>query len=288
MPAAEVAIDEALVRRLLADQASDLAGLPLELVANGWDNAVYRLGGDMSVRLPRRQVGADLVANETRWLPEVAERLPLPVPVPLRVGDPAVGYPWRWTICRWIEGDVAATCALDLERAATVLGEFVAAMSAPAPPEAPYNPYRGVPLADRASVTRERIEQLRDQIPAAALLQAWEDALAIPAFAGVPMWLHGDLHPANMVAVGDRISGVIDFGDITAGDPATDLSVAWMLFDGPDRAAFRAAAGDPDDDTWARARGWAITLAVAYIANSADNPLIAGIGARTLERLVSE
>ena len=288
MPAAEVVVDVALVRRLLADQATDLAHLPLKLVANGWDNAVYRLGNDMSVRLPRRQMGADLVANETRWLPEVAERLPLPVPVPLHVGDPAHGYPWRWTICRWIDGEVAATSVLDLERAAVALGEFVAAMAAPAPPDAPYNPYRGVPLAEREPVTRERIEQLRDEIPFAALLRAWEEALAVPAFAGAPKWLHGDLHPANMVALGGRISGVIDFGDITAGDPATDLSVAWMLFDGPDRAIFRAAAGGPDDDTWARARGWAISLAVAYIANSADNPLIAGIGTRTLERVLSE
>ena len=288
MPAAEVEVDVELVRDLLSEQHPDLAELPLTLVANGWDNAVYRLGDDMSVRLPRRQLGADLVANETRWLPEVAERLPLPVPVPLHVGDPARGYPWRWTICRWIDGEVAATSVLDLGRAAVALGEFVAAMCAPAPPDAPYNPYRGVPLAERESVTSDRIEQLRDQIPAATLQRAWEEALAVPVFAGAPRWLHGDLHPANMVAVGGRISGVIDFGDITAGDPATDLSVAWMLFDGPDRTAFRAAAGDPDDDTWARARGWAISLAVAYIANSADNPLIAGIGTRTVERVLSE
>lgn len=288
MPAAEVEVDDALVRRLLLDQAPDLADRPLQLVANGWDNAVYRLGGDLSIRLPRRQLGADLVAHESRWLPLLAPSLPLPVPTPVFTGEPAHGYPWSWTICRWVEGDVAATASLDLDAAALTLGEFVASLHLPAPPDAPPNPYRGVPLAMRDEVTRERFAQLSAVIPSAELEDAWTEALAVPVHAGPAIWLHGDLHPANILAVGDRISGVIDFGDITAGDPATDLSVAWMLFDGTDRAAFRAAAGGHDDHTWARARGWAISLATAYIASSADNPLMSAIGHGTLERVLGD
>ena len=287
MPAAEFEVDEDLVRRLLCSQHDDIADLPLRLVANGWDNAIYRLGSDLSVRLPRRQLGADLVAHEQRWLPEIAPRLPLPVPVPLRVGAPALGYPWSWTICRWIDGEVAATAPLDLAAAAVSLGAFVAAMHVPAPSDAPHNPYRGVPLADRDAATRERIDQLRDHIPGPACLTAWDEALAVP-LAREAVWLHGDLHPANILAVDRRISGVIDFGDITAGDPATDLSLAWMLFEAREREAFRAAAAVTDDDTWARARGWAITLGIAYIASSADNPLIARIGHLTLERVLSD
>ena len=287
MPAAEFDVDDDLVRRLLHSQHADLADLPLRLVANGWDNAIYRLGSDLSVRLPRRQMGADLVAHEARWLPEIAPRLPLPVPVPLRVGAPAQGYPWSWTICRWIDGEVAANAPLELATAAASLGAFLAALNVPAPPDAPHNPYRGVPLANRDAATRERIEQLRNHIPASACQAVWDEALAVP-LAHEAVWLHGDLHPANILAVDDRISGVIDFGDITAGDTATDLSVAWMLFDERERAVFRAAAGVTDDDTWARARGWAITLAIAYIASSADNPLIARIGHRSLERVLSE
>lgn len=288
MPAAEFDVDEDLVRRLLRSQHDDLADLPLRLVANGWDNAIYQLGSDLSVRLPRRQMGADLVAHEHRWLPELARRLPIAIPQPLRVGVPGSGYPWNWTICQWLEGDIAASDQLHRRRAAVDLGEFLAALHVAATPEAPHNPYRGVPLSVRDQLTRDRIEQLHALVPQAELLQAWGASLDVADYDGPPVWIHGDLHPANIIVSGGRISGVIDWGDMTAGDPAGDLSVAWMLFDAEDREVFRAEAGSQDNDTWARARGWAITLGIAYIASSADNPMMAAIGHRTLQRVLSE
>ena len=288
MPAAEVDIKDDLVRSLLREQHPDLADLPLRLFANGWDNAMYRLGDELSVRLPRRRAGADLITHELRWLPQLAASVPIPAPVPVRAGAPGCGYPWSWSVCRWIDGEVAAHADLDGRQAAVDLGGFLASLHTPAPEDAPPNAYRGLPLARRDHDTRGRLEQLRGIVRSAELAELWDRALAIPVASGPPVWLHGDLHPANIVVRGGSISGVIDWGDLTAGDRATDLSVAWMLFGPEERAVFRAAAGSPDDDTWERARGWAITLGLAYVASSADNPTIASIGRRTLDAVLAE
>ena len=289
MPAAEVDVDEVLVERLLRAQApADLVGgRRLAPLAFGWDNVVLRLGDDLVVRLPRRAVAAELIETEQRWLPILAPRLPLPVPAPVFAGEPGEGYPWRWSVCRWLAGDVAGrTPPADRHAAATTLGAFVAALHEPAPAEAPANPYRGGPLPDRDTVTRERIVQLGSMLDGPRCLAVWDDLRATPSWTGPPRWLHGDLHPANLLVDRGALSAVIDFGDLTAGDPATDLSVAWSLFhDDPSaRETFRDAAGYAgDDDTWRRGRGWALSLALAYLANSADHPLIAAIGRRMLD-----
>jgi aminoglycoside phosphotransferase (APT) family kinase protein len=288
MPAAEVDVDASLVRSLLAEQHPDLADLPLTPLAFGWDNAVLRLGDDLVVRLPRRAMAAPLVEHEQRWLPALAPTLPLPVPVPRRVGRPsaALGYPWSWSVCPWLAGDVAGrTPPDDLLETARTLGAFVRALHQPAPPDFPPNPYRGGPLAEREPPFRDRLVQLADVVDGPSLLARWERLLTTPPWTGPPIWLHGDLHPANLLVHDGRISAVIDFGDLTAGDPASDLFVAWMLFPPAERAVFRAAAGDVDDDTWHRAEAWALLMAVAYLANSADNPLMTSIGHRALAAL---
>lgn len=283
-PAAEVDVDESLVRALLGEQHPDLAGLPLMPLASGWDNAIFRLGDDLVVRLPRRQLAAALIEHEHRWLPELATRLPMPIPVAVREGRPAEFYPWAWSICPWFPGTVAArTPVEDRPLAARVLGEFVAAMHQPAPADAPENPFRGVPLSKRDGVTRERIAQLGDLLDAPAVTACWDEALAVPPWSGPALWLHGDLHPANLLVHRGRLSAVIDFGDLTSGDPATDLAVAWMMFPADLRPVFRGAAGDVDDDTWARALGWALSLGVAYLAHSADNPMFADLARWTLD-----
>ena len=289
MPAAEIDIDEALVRSLLAEQHPDLADLPLEPLAYGWDNAMFRLGGELVVRLPRRQLAAVLVEHEQRWLPDLAPRLPLPIPVPLRQGRPSGPYPWSWSVCPWLPGDVASTTPPgDLDHTARVLGDFVAAMHVPAPRAAPENPFRGVPLVERDEIMRERVDQLGDLLDRGEVISCWDEVLAIPPWSGPPLWLHGDLHPFNLLVHQGRLSAVIDFGDLTSGDPATDLAVAWMLFPPDLRPAFRAAAGEVDDDTWARARGWALSLGVAYIAHSADNSMFATLARRTIEAVLAE
>ncbi|MDG4862974.1 aminoglycoside phosphotransferase family protein [Streptomyces sp. T-3] len=286
MPAAEVPVSVELVRRLLDEQHPDLAGLPVKVLANGWDNLVCRLGEELLVRLPRRALAADLVAHEQRWLPELAGRLPLPVPAPVRAGRPTAQYPWSWSVVPFLPGRMAARSEPDdLCSAAVALGGFLDALHTPAPSEAPANPFRGIPLAGRAAGVLTGLAHVvpADRVPA---LRIWEAAVAAPAWEGPPLWLHGDLHPANILVDRGRISAVIDFGDITAGDPATDLSVAWMLFTAPERAALRQAYGRADDATWERARGWALALSLAFLTHSADNPLMRGIGERALRAVL--
>jgi aminoglycoside phosphotransferase (APT) family kinase protein len=289
MPAAEIEVEEDLVHALLAAQHPDLADRPLRLLANGWDNVSYRLGTDLVVRLPRRQVAAVLIEHEQRWLPVLAPRMPLPIPAPVRIGRPEGAYPWSWSVVRWQPGRLAASTAItDPAAEARRLGAFTAALHRPAPADAPVNPVRGGPLHERAFAVEERLERLAAVVDTAAVHRRWEESVAAGPWSGPPMWLHGDLHTANLLVNDGAISAVIDFGDITGGDPATDLAVAWMLFEPDDRATFRAACGTSDDDTWRRACGWALHLALAYLAHSADNALMAGIGRRALDAVLAD
>ncbi len=289
MPAAEVEIDAALVRCLLAEQHPDLATLEVGASVSGWDNVMYRLGDELVVRLPRRAMSAALTEHELRWLPEIAPRLPLPTSAPVRGGQAGCGYPWAWSVCEWLPGDSAAVRPPDdAIAAAETLGRFLAALHQPAPSDHPVNPYRGVPLAERGDVMSERIEQLGHAIDQVTVRSLWNGLVATPVWDGPPLWLHGDLHPGNVIVHDGLLSGVIDFGDLTAGDPASDLSVAWMLLPPPARAVLRRHAGPIDDDTWTRARGWALLLAVMIMASSADNPVMGRIGERTLEAVLTE
>jgi aminoglycoside phosphotransferase (APT) family kinase protein len=291
MPTAEHEVTADLVRRLVAAQHPDLARLPVKPLANGWDNALFRLGDELVARLPRRTLGAHIVLNEQRWLPVVAPRLPLPVPVPVRTGEPGEGYPWPWSVTAFLPGTPAADGApFDPARAAADLGTFFGRLHAPAPPDAPANPYRGVPLADRGESLARNLELLAGQVDRAAVLAAWAAALAAPPWGGPPLWLHGDPHPANILLGtardgSARLAGVVDFGDISAGDPATDLAAAWLIFDEHGREVFRDQLQDVDDDTWQRARGWAVCIGTAVAASSADNPRMAAIGTHALDQV---
>ncbi|MFI7103238.1 aminoglycoside phosphotransferase family protein [Streptomyces sp. NPDC050161] len=289
MPAAEVSVSPELVRQLLADQHPDLAGLSIEVLANGWDNTICRLGCDYLVRLPRRAASAGLVANEQRWLPGLVGHLPLPIPAPVRTGQPGRGYPWAWSVLPYLPGETAArTPPADPGRAALALGGFLAALHLPASADAPVNSVRGIPLAGRAARVMAQLPHLDDPVERAAVRRVWERAVAAPEWDGPPVWLHGDLHPANILVDRGRVSAVIDFGDITAGDPATDLAVAWMILPSPQREEFRYAYGRADDSTWTRARGWALALALVFLTHSADNPLMSAIGRRTLNAVLEQ
>lgn len=282
MPAAEVDIDEPFVRRLLAEQHPDLAELPLTELANGWDNVIHRLGDELTVRLPRRAMATTLIDNEQRWLPELAQQLPLPIPVPVRVGRPTDGYPWSWSITPWFAGSPAAVSPpSDPDETVIALSDFLAALHVAAPSEAPTNPFRGGPLSGRDDPVRERATQLATSIDAPAVVALWDALLLTPPWPHAAVWLHGDLHMANLLVADGSLSAVIDFGDITAGDPATDLAVAWQLFDAERREAMFDRLGT-DADTRVRARAWALHLSLAYVASSADNPMMASIGRATL------
>jgi aminoglycoside phosphotransferase (APT) family kinase protein len=288
-PAADVAVDVELVRGLLADQHPDLADLDLVEHASGWDNVTYRLGDALAVRIPRREMSATLVEHEQIWLPVLAPRLPLPIPAPVRVGRPGRGYPWSWSVCPWLPGAPAMQQMPDdpLDTAER-LGEFVSALHIAAPSDAPENPYRGGPLAARDVHMRARVAQLGELVDAPRVLAQWDLCLATPYWSGPPVWIHGDMHPGNVLVDGGRVAAVIDFGDITAGDPASDLALAWMFFGPQARRHFRAFVGAVDDDTWTRARGWALCLAIVFIANSADDHAMARIGDATLGAALAE
>ncbi len=295
-PSAEVDIDSALLGVLLDEQFPTIASLPRSFVAEGWDNVLWRIGDDLVARLPRRAVAAELVEREQTWLPELAPRLPITVPVPLYRGAPSVRYPWPWSICRWTPGCTAADLPPGPD-AAGQLGGFLRALHQPAPPEAPPNPWRGVPLHARDERTRESLAALAGHVDVPALGMAWQAALEVPRWNGPPVWLHGDLHPLNVIVEGaaadgdaegaPSIAAVIDWGDLTSGDPACDLAIGWSLFDPARRAEFRRAAGC-DRSTWARARGWALALGVVYLANSADHPLLRSIGTTMLDAVLAE
>jgi aminoglycoside phosphotransferase (APT) family kinase protein len=287
MPAAEVDVSVELVRQLLAQQHPDLAALALGVLVNGWDNMVCTVGADLLARLPRRAQAAELVAHEQRWLPELAPRLPLRIPAPVRIGQPGCGFPWNWSVVPFLPGQVAALAApADLASAAIALGEFLAALHVPAPRDAPVNPFRGGPLAARADRVNEHLGLIASGPDVDAASAIWDSAVEAAAWADPPVWVHGDLHPANILVDAGRICAMIDFGDITSGDPATDLSLAWMMFAARERDILRQAYGNADDHTWARARGWALSLALVFLTFSADNPLMARIGQRTFRKVL--
>lgn len=291
-PASDVVVTQDLVLRLLTEQHPDLADRALVHADGGWDNEMYRLGDDLAVRLPRRKVAAELAANEHRWLPELATLLRLRVPTPLRVGRPGQGYPYPWAVVPWVPGEPAwRTPAAGRTTWAADLADTLADLHVPADPEAPVNPFRSGSLADRDAGVRQRLLVPVAGAPEAGRLAAvWDDALAAPAWAGPACWLHGDPHPANLLLADGALVALADFGDLTAGDPATDVATAWLTFDAAGRNAFRARLderGALDPATWRRARGWALSMALAMVRRTSD-PAIGGIGRHAVAELLAE
>ncbi|HEU0132592.1 MAG TPA: aminoglycoside phosphotransferase family protein [Mycobacteriales bacterium] len=270
MHADEVEIGPDLVRRLLRAQLPRWADLPLtHLSSAGTDNTIYRLGDDLAVRLRRRPGAAGQVDKEYAWLPLLAPHLPAEVPVPLALGGPGEGYPWTWSVCRWVHGDVVPTDGLpDAAALACDLAAFVVALrgcdATGGPPPGDHNFGRGVPLAARDALTRRCLAELGDLVDAAAVLRVWEAALRAPVWDRPPVWVHGDLQSGNLVARDGRLRGVIDFGGLGVGDPAVDLLPAWNLLPATARATYRAATG-ADDATWERGRAWALSVAVVAL-----------------------
>jgi aminoglycoside phosphotransferase (APT) family kinase protein len=263
----EVDTDTSLVRGLVAPQFPEWADLPIEPVpSGGTDNALYRLGDDLVVRLPRHERTVGTLEIERRWLPKLASSLPLAVPAPVAEGVPAGGYPWTWSIYEWLEGETATRERIaDPRTAAIDLAEFVSALrridatGGPAPSR--FNAFRGVPLATRDESTRASIAALAATIDTAAATAAWETALRAPEWGRSPVWIHGDLDARNLLAREGRITAVIDWGCLGVGDPACDVAVAWKMLDAGARDVFRTALSI-DDATWARGRGWVLSQAL--------------------------
>jgi aminoglycoside phosphotransferase (APT) family kinase protein len=288
-PAADIEIDEALVRSLLHEQHPDLAGLPLQAIDSGWDNAMFRLGETLVVRLPRRIAVRHLIEREQAWLPQLAPLLPIPVPAPVRIGQPAENYPARWSIVPWLRGRNADLCEPRADQAER-LAAFLCALHRPAPAHAPVNPYRGVPLQDRADQIGERIRRLEQETELLddAVVRIYRAALEVPIDVE-PTWLHGDLHAGNLLVDDGVITGVIDWGDMARGDRATDLATLWMnVSDRKAREKAMHACNGVSDATWLRAKGWAIffgvTLGTSGLAGDKRHAVMAR---RTLERVIA-
>ncbi|MFD4227657.1 aminoglycoside phosphotransferase family protein [Streptomyces sp. NPDC058545] len=293
-------IDTGLVRRLLVEQFPQWADLPLTPVpAPGMDNVTYRLGEDLSVRLPRYPRWVGQVEREHRWLPRLAPQLPLPVSAPLAMGEPGEGYPFPWSVYRWLEGETATTDGLaDPVGTATELAGFIGALqgidSTGGPGPEWSNAFRGVPMGDeRDSVAcearvRPRIAALRGMVDTDSVTAVWEAALTAPAWEGPPVWIHGDLAAGNLLTVQGRLSAVIDFGTLAVGDPAVDLLPAWLFLPAGARDVFRTAL-DVDDATWARGRGWALASSLPVPDDPYfDDPARASAALYCLDELVAD
>jgi aminoglycoside phosphotransferase (APT) family kinase protein len=259
----DLEIDEVLVRRLLTAQFPHWAELPIEaLPAGGTDNLIYRLGDELSARLPRRRGwAAGSYDKEFEWLPKLAPVLPLPIPTPLAHGVPGEGYPHEWAVYDWLEGEDAASEPLDLARAAVDLAELITALRRIDPAGGPPAAGRARPLRLRDEPTRAGIAALGEAIDGDAVTAAWEAALAAPEWDGAPVWLHCDLDARNLLVKDGQISGLIDWGSCCVGDPAADVKVAWAVLDAETRPVFRELLA-VDDATWARARGCAVSQAM--------------------------
>jgi aminoglycoside phosphotransferase (APT) family kinase protein len=286
-PAAEIEIDARQARQLLAAQHPDLADLSIVSIASGWDNQLLRLGDKLVLRFPRRKLAAQLMLNEQRWLPHLKERLPLAIPAPVRIGIAQFHYPWAWSVMPWIEGQTADLSPPDSNQGAP-LAAFFDALHQPAPADAPHNPYRGVPLSERADAFADRLAKLRgktDMIDR-RVHALWSDALAATNDAA-PTWIHGDLHPRNVLIENGRLTGVIDWGDVACGDRAADLAAVWLLLPQLDsRKRAMAACGSVSDATWRRARGWALLFAIILLSSGlVDDARMVAIAERTINRL---
>lgn len=277
-------IDSSLVGALLRRQFPLLSELDCYEVGEGFDNSLWRLGDNLVIRLPRREAAVATTLNELRWLQEVAGRASLQTPLPLRAGEPSDRYPWPWSITTWIDGVAGDEMDLDTNgRSAGALATFLREIHVDAPPEAPINPFRGVALSERSPTFDERLSRVRNDVDVEALSELWGRCVAAPHWASAPCWLHGDFHPANTLYRDGELVGVIDFGDLCAGDPATDLAGGLMSL--PFRALeeFFATYQLTDTATLQRAIGWAVLFGVMMVSLGLENrSSYLRVGRRTL------
>jgi aminoglycoside phosphotransferase (APT) family kinase protein len=263
-----------LVQRLVAAQFPEWADLPVTPVPRqGWDNRTFRLGDELAVRLPSADGYVAAVAKEDRWLPVLARHLPLPVPAPVATGRPGRGYPFPWSVRRWLPGETLDRAG-GLYRPAVVedVGELLVALTgvppSPGPAAGAHSAYRGCPLEHYDTDVRTSLDALGDRVDAGRCRRVWAEALAATGERG-PRWFHGDLAVGNLLAADGRLAAVIDFGTCGVGDPSCDLVIAWTFFTADERQVLRRVVGQPDDP-WRRARGWALWKALLTMAHASS------------------
>jgi len=262
-------LDAGLVRSLIAEQFPEWSGLPVRPVARqGWDNRTFRLGEDLSVRLPSAEGYVAAVAKEDRWLPFLARESTTPLPAPVALGRPSPTYPFPWSVRRWLPGETVESGAVDRLRLARDLGEFLRRLrDVPAgggPTAGRHSWYRGCHPSVYGDQVDASLETLADEVDVAACRAVWGEAL-VSVWPSAPVWFHGDVSAGNLLVQDGKLSAVIDFGTCGVGDPACDLVIAWTYFEGAEREAFREAVALPDD-AWQRGRGWALWKALVVLA----------------------
>ncbi|MEU3222064.1 aminoglycoside phosphotransferase family protein [Streptomyces sp. NPDC006976] len=292
-PDGRAGIDAALVKRLLAAQFPQWSRLPVVPVEiDGWDNRTYRVGDAMTARLPTAAGYVPAVEKEHHWLPRLAPSLPVPVPPVLALGAPGEGYPFPWSVRRWLPGETAARGRIDdLPRFAAGVAEFVRALqrcdAAGGPAAGEHSWYRGASPAYYDEETRRCLAALEGVVDTERARAVWEAALAAE-WRGAPVWFHGDIASGNLLVDGGELSAVIDFGTSGVGDPACDLVIAWGMFEGASREAFREAVGQ-DAGTWARARGWALWKALLNLTGDAGaDPVRAANERRVVDAVLAD
>jgi aminoglycoside phosphotransferase (APT) family kinase protein len=287
MHAGEVGVDADLVRRLLAAQAPHWSSLPIERVpSSGTGNALFRLGDDVVARLPMVDWAVPDLRCELEWLPRLAPLLPVQIPEPLFVGLESDDYAWPWAVYSWLDGEnpgvgraAPGSLASDL---AALLGAF-REIDLDGP-----TTRRGLPLTTQDESARAALDELHEEIDVAGATAVWDDALRAPDWPGPPVWLHGDLLPGNLLVRDGRLSGVIDFGLVGLGDPACDLVAVWSVLPAAERQRVRAEL-EVDDATWARGRGWALSLGLIALPYYREtNPGFAGVARHLIGEVLAD
>ena len=276
----ELDIDEPLVRALLAQQFPQWAGLPLERAGDGTVNVIYRLGHELSLRLPRRNGPETEDDIEFRWLPVLSPQLPVAIPQPVARGRPGAGYPWFWSIHTWLDGELPTAPLAAVDVAALVAA--LQRIDTRGGPDPAYG--RGRPLSHRDPYVRDALERVH----APAAVELWERALATPDWDGAGVWIHADLDRRNVVVRGGRLAGVLDWGGVGIGDPAVDVMVAWKLVAREERSRFRALL-EVEDATWLRAQGWVLSQALIALGyyTPQNNPALHAEATRWLAEVLT-
>ena len=288
-PPADLFVDIELIRRLIYEQCPEYSGKSIQIVGAGWDNYIYRLGNDLALRLPRRKEAIGLIQHEQRWLPKIQKLIDIPIPAPVFKGKASEYYNSIWSIIPWFEGRTANLEKLDASELLRLV-ENLRRLHIPATDDAPDNPLRGVPLIQRKEVVEERLEILshKTELITSEVYEIWNNALDAEVHVE-ERWIHGDLHSRNIIVNNGKITALIDWGDMTIGDVATDLACLWMLIDDN---AFRKLCLDvyeADDALRRRSAGWAVFYGAVLLATGLeDHEEHAEMVKRIFENLISD
>ncbi|KAF0109701.1 MAG: aminoglycoside phosphotransferase [Hyphomonadaceae bacterium] len=288
-PCADTEVSTRVLHQLLKQQFPEYADLPLKLVASGWDNCMILIGDELCARMPRRKVANQLILNEQKWLPILAPHLTLEIPTPLHIGCPSENYPYDWSIVKWLAGNQACDDFMDDDQSEALIG-FLKSLHFEAPSDAPISDCRGIALSERAQMMENRLARLA--ISNSQLFNQlhpiWRYALNAPIDTA-PTWLHGDLHPRNVLVKNGKITAAIDWGDMCAGDIATDLAAIWFLLNGNQARQQAIALYGMSQATIARSKGWALSMGLIFMETGAnDSPLNHKIGKQIIANILNQ